>query len=82
MFREGLPQGAVLSPLLFITFVDELLAVFEEGTFVSAYADDLALATSSHKKEVAAEKMKTEVNKVEAWSRRSGLTLNTRKCET
>ena len=82
VFREGLPQRAVLSPLLFITFVDDLLGVFEEDTLVSAYADDLALATSSHKKEEAAEKMQTEVDKVVAWSRRSGLSLNTGKCET
>ena len=82
VFKQGLPQGAVLSPLLFISFLDDLLGVFEEDTLVSAYADDLALATCSQKKEEAKEKMQREVDKVVAWSRKSGLTLNTGKCET
>ena len=69
----------MLSLLLFIAFMDDLLGVFEDDTLVSAYEDDLALATSSHRKEETAERMQLEVV---AWSRMSGLTLNIRKCET
>ena len=82
VFREGLPHGAVLLPLLFIAFMDDLLGVFEEDALVSAYADDLALATSSHKKEETAVRMQMEVEKVVAWSRKNGLTLNIGKWET
>ena len=79
--KEGVPQGAVLSPLLFITFLDDLLQQFEEGTLVSAYADDLALAVGGSRKEDLEERMQREEDKVVEWSSRSGLTLNTGKCE-
>ena len=81
-FKEGLPQGAVLSPILFVLFIDDMLGAFEEGSFVSAFADDLAIACSSRKKEEAEAMMQREVSKVEEWSRRNGLHLNPDKCTT
>jgi hypothetical protein len=82
VFKEGLPQGAVLSPLLFSVFIDDLLEVFEEDTLVSAFADDLAIAVSRRKKEEAEGVMQGEIRKVESWSKKWGLQLNERKCET
>ena len=81
VLREGVPQGAVLSPLLFIIFIDDLLDRFKGDTLVSAYADDLALAVSGSKKEVIETDMQEEVDKVAEWSKEYGLTLNIGKCE-
>ena len=67
--KEGVPQEAVLSPLLFIIFLDDLLQQFEEGTLVSAYADDLALVVGGSRKEDLEERMQREVDKVVEWSR-------------
>ena len=50
-FKEGLSQGSVLSPLLFVLYINDLLGNFSENTMVSAYADDLALAYRGRKKE-------------------------------
>ena len=81
VLREGVPQGAVLSPLLFIIFIDDLMGRFKEDTLVSAYADDLALAVSNSSKEEAESCMQDEVDRVARWSTENGLTLNIGKCE-
>ena len=80
-FKEGLPQGSVLSPLLFVLYINDLLGNFSESTMVSAYADDLALANRGRKKEDVALRMHAEVDKVVSWSQQARLTINAGKCE-
>ena len=75
-FKEGLTQGSVLSPLLFVLYINDLLWNFSESTIVSAYADDLALACCGRKKEDVALRMQAEVAKVVGWSQQARLTLN------
>ena len=62
-FKDGLLQGSVLSPLLFVLYINDLLGNFSESTMVSAYADDLALACRDRKKEEVALRMQAEVDK-------------------
>ena len=80
-FKEGLPQGSVLSPLLFVLYINVLLGNFSESTMVSDYADDLALACRGRKKEDVALRMQAEVDKVVCWSQQVRLALNAAKCE-
>ena len=80
-FKEGLPQGSVLSPLLFVLYINDLLGNFSESTMVSAYADDLALACRGRTKEDVALRMQAVVDKVVSWSQQARLTLNAAKCE-
>ena len=80
-FKEGLPQGSVLSPLLFVLYINDLLGNFRESTMVSAYADDLDLACRGRKKEDVDLRMQVEVDKVVSWSQQARLTLNAAKCE-
>ena len=80
-FKEGLPQGSVLSPLVFVQYINDLLGNFGESTMASAYADDLALACRGRKKEDVALRIQAEVDKVVSWSKQARLTLNAAKCK-
>ena len=54
--------------LLFAINTNDLLAEYKDDTFLSAYADDLAI--------------QLKVYTVDAWSAKERLTLNTSKCQT
>ena len=75
--RTGVRQGGVLSPLLFIIYMDKCLRdVMEpasEETF--AYADDIAVVTDSP------DRLQNAVDRWQEGMTRNGLKINTRKTE-
>ncbi|VDO76582.1 unnamed protein product [Schistosoma margrebowiei] len=76
--QEGVPQGAVLSPLLFSFFLHDLPSS-TENTFVK-YADDLTvcmpISSSLHPVE-----MNEFLSHIDCWSVGNGLILNPSKCQ-
>ena len=79
-FKEGVPQGSVLAPLLFLFVIDCLRARLPRGVFVSLFADDLALWAGSPDKDEARSKVELAVHEVAKWSREKKLELNISKC--
>ena len=81
VMRQGLPQGAVLSPLLFLFFIDNLADELPDTTLNTLFADDVSAVATHRSKETAMEMAQQTVNVVAAWSREWKLDLNASKSE-
>jgi ribonuclease HI len=79
--KQGLPQGSVLAPLLFLFYINPVVRELPEGVFVSLYADDLALWAQHRQKEEAANLVEAAVQRVADWSIGAKLSLSVAKCE-
>jgi len=79
---SGVPQGSILSPLLFSLFINDLSAVLNDAKY-HFYADDLQIYLSGMRGNVAglATKVNLELAAILNWSRTNGLLLNPRKSQ-
>jgi ribonuclease HI len=82
VFRTGVPQGAVLSPLLFLVYIDDIVDNMPRDVDVSLYADDIALWASGPTINAASRKVQAALLVVEQWARRWKLPINPGKSET
>jgi ribonuclease P/MRP protein subunit RPP40 len=78
---EGVPQGSVLAPLLFLFVIDDLQDRFPKGVHSSLFADDSALWVHSPRKEDAVPVLQEGLGEVYQWARAKKLTLNLKKYE-
>jgi ribonuclease P/MRP protein subunit RPP40 len=69
--REGVPQGSLLAPLLFLIVIDDLQDCLTEGMHSSLFADDSALWVHSPRKEDAVPVLQEGVREVYGLRRRS-----------
>jgi len=82
-FRQGVPQGAVLSPLLFIIFINDLpSALPNNDTQTSMFADDVALYITGPNRNSLASATQESVNAIHNWAKTWKLQLNSSKCST
>ncbi len=75
--KQGLPQGSVLSPLLFLLYINDLKTVVPNGVEVAMFADDVSLFCSHPCKLTAQTAMQEAVTRVAEWSRQHKMTLKT-----
>jgi hypothetical protein len=78
---EGVPQGSVLAPLLFLFVIDDLQDCLPEGVHSSLYMDDSALWVHTSCLEDAVPVLQEGVREVYRWAWAKKLTLNLIKCE-
>jgi len=79
---EGVPQGGVLSPTLFLIFIDDLPKIFTSNIHRALHADDLAIWTQSEYVGVTKVRMQEAINKVEEWTKSWGIEINKSKTVT
>jgi hypothetical protein len=77
--REGVPQGSVLAPLLFVFYIDDLQDCLPKGVHSSLFADDSALWVHTPQLEDAFSVLQESVREVHRWSWAKKLTLNLKK---
>ena len=63
-FTQGLPQGFVLAPLLFLFYINDLASTLNDDAVIALFADDVSFLTTAHKKEDAEAAGQSVVNSV------------------
>ena len=76
----GVPQGTILGPILFITYINSLLSL-DIGGQISSYADDTVLLFSDNTWEETKLRAKQGFNIVKNWLESFKLSLNLQKTD-
>ena len=80
-FKQGLPQGSVLSPVLFLFYIIRLAKILPRETLNSLFADDVSVLATEKTKEDAEAVAQSTVNTVTTWSQSWKVDLNAGKSE-
>lgn len=79
--ENGVPQGAILSPTLFLVGIESLILSIPEHTRVFLYADDVILATSASTSNLTRRNLQASMDKVQQWCRWTGFEVAPEKCK-
>ena len=77
---SGVPQGSVLGPLLFITYINHVTDVISQGSKLNMFADDMALYRVIKSTEDDVE-LQNDINAVSKFMDTKLLQFNLSKCE-
>ena len=82
LLRHGVPQGGVISPTLFLIFIDDLLKKLPKGIKAALYADDLVMWCSEEYATTATYRMQQAVNELATWANQWNVSINKEKSST
>ena len=79
--REGVPQGGVISPTLFIIFIDDICDQLSSHIPRALHADGLALWTKAEQVTTAAIRIQEAMNLISDWAKEWLVVINRTKTE-
>ena len=82
LLRHGVPQGGVLSPTLFLLFINDLVAELPKGIKAALYADDLVIWCKEKHATTATYRMQQAADKLNAWAENWCVSINKEKSST
>lgn len=77
--NEGLPQGSVLSPILFNIYTEELHRLMDDSINVVQYADDICIYSVQNTYEKAIEVLELIMHNLKHWCSESNMTISPEK---
>ena len=77
--REGVPQGGVISPTLFVIFINDITNNLTRHVSRALHADDFAMWNAAESTQAAVVRMQDALNNTAKWARDWCVTINTRK---
>ena len=80
-FKNGVPQGGVLSPKLFSLFIGDIVKDLGSEVKTSLFADDLAIWTQDEDPRQCERKIQKAIDKIETWANQWRMELNAEKTE-
>ena len=69
LLEQGVPQGGVLSPTLFLAYINDITENFPARVHTSSFADDLAIWTSEEYISTANSRIQQALLALEDWSK-------------
>ena len=73
--RQGVPQGSILGPILFLIYINDIVRVSQTMRLV-LFADDTNLLKSGNDLKVLCNEVSMELQKLQDWFNRNKLSLN------
>ena len=77
--REGVPQGGVVSPTLFLVYINDITTTVPRHVSNTLHADDFAVWCAEEHTTTAVHRIQNTINEVCSWTERWALQLNTTK---
>ena len=74
-YRQGVPQGSVISPILFLVYIDDIVNNMPDNLKLSLFADDVAIYASSRSLEEAEHTVQLGLDKIAEWSEKWKLNI-------
>ena len=77
--KEGVPQGGVLSPTLFLIYINDIIRKLPRNVLSAIYADDLVLWCTEESLATANYRLQEALRTIETWTKKWIVTINASK---